>query len=152
MTTKPMRSRSCTGRSLRKESDVAQPWTVEDVIANLEAAAETARRLPPVRVQGHFNAWPTLIREPWEVMAADDPPEQHFPPSPEAVGQMLVVMRWMLWLDVGQRHLVWMRARGDAWQFICRRTGCSRTTAWRRWQKALMTVANGLNERNRNCA
>lgn len=131
---------------------MACQWTVEQVASRLEQASATARRLPAVRVQGHFNAWPTILREAWETMAADDPPEQHFPPSPEAVDRMLEVMRWMLWLDPSARHLVWLRAAGTPWPVVCRKTGLSRTTAWRRQHAALGIVVNYLNEQNRHCA
>ena len=52
---------------------------------------------------------------------------------------MLESMRWMQWLEVEQRHLVWMRAKHYEWKFICRRLGRDRTTAWRRWQKEGIT-------------
>lgn len=58
---------------------------------------------------------------------------------------MLESMRWMQWLEVEQRHLVWMRAKHYEWKFICRRLGRDRTTAWRRWQKALQIVVDHLN-------
>jgi len=39
-----------------------------------------------------------------------------------------------------------MRAKQYEWKDICRRIGCDRTTAWRRWQKALGIVAINLNK------
>jgi hypothetical protein len=47
-------------------------------------------------------------------------------PDPKAIDRMLEVMRWVQWLEVEPRHLVWMRAQ-------------------RHWQWALQTVADGLN-------
>ena len=58
---------------------------------------------------------------------------------------MLEVMRWVQWLKVEQRHLVWMRADNYCWREITRRFACDRTTAWRRWQRALELVAVQLN-------
>ena len=52
---------------------------------------------------------------------------------------------WAAWLAEEQRHLVWMRAEKRGWRDISRRFGCDRTTAWRRWQKALGVVARRLN-------
>jgi DNA-directed RNA polymerase specialized sigma24 family protein len=49
------------------------------------------------------------------------------------------------WLEEEQRHLIWMRAKQREWKDICRRFGCDRTTAWRRWQRALQIVAARLN-------
>jgi hypothetical protein len=50
-----------------------------------------------------------------------------------------------LWLEEEERHLVWMRAERHRWRDICARFGCDRTTAWRRWQRALQLVADRLN-------
>jgi hypothetical protein len=37
-------------------------WTIDAVAARFTEAAETGRRLPPVRVQGYFNVWPAFAR------------------------------------------------------------------------------------------
>ena len=66
-------------------------------------------------------------------------------PSPEAIERMLETMKWVQWLEIDQRHLVWMRAKRYGWHQIGRRFACDRTTAWRRWQRALQTVADQLN-------
>jgi hypothetical protein len=122
-------------------------WTMDDVAARLAEAAETGRRLPRVGVQGYFNVWPEFKREPWEVMGSPQEGYRPLPPTPEAIDRMLEAMRWMQWLEVDERHLVWMRAKHYEWKFICRRLGRDRTTAWRRWQKALQLVADHLNDR-----
>ena len=44
-------------------------WTIETVADRFIEAARTAHRLPPVRVQGYFNCWPTIVRMPWENQA-----------------------------------------------------------------------------------
>ena len=121
-------------------------WTMDDVAARFAEAAETARRLPPVRVQGYFNTWPAFVREEWERYSSEEREYRPIPPSPEAIDRMLEAMRWTLWIEVEARHLVWMRAKQREWKDICRRFGCDRTTAWRRWQKALKVVADRLNE------
>ena len=121
------------------------PWTIDDVAARFEEAASTGRRLPPVRVQGYFNCWPEIKRMPWENIG-EEPTVYHFPPDPASIERMLETMRWVQWLEVEQRHLIWMRAKHYEWKFICRRFGCERTTAWRRWQRALQIVVERLNE------
>ena len=121
-------------------------WTTDDVAERFSEAAETGRRLPPVRVQGYFNVWPAFARDGWEGFADTDNVFRPLPASPEAIERMVETMRWVQWLAVEQRHLVWMRARQYEWKDICRRIGCDRTTAWRRWQKALLQVAGRLNE------
>ena len=120
-------------------------WTMEDVAARFEEAASTGRRLPPVRVQGYFNTWPVIVRKEWESFAADEKVFRPFPPSPEAIDRMLETMRWVQWLEVEQRHLVWMRAKRFGWREISIRFACCTKTAQRQWQKALQTLADHLN-------
>ena len=123
-------------------------WTIDDVAARFAEAAETGRRLPPVRVQGYFSVWPAFVRKEWEGFVDRDYQYRPLPPTPEAIDRMLEAMRWVQWLEEEQRHLIWMRAKQYEWRVICRRFGCERTTAWRRWQRALQIVAERLNEQS----
>lgn len=120
-------------------------WTLDDVAARFADAAETGRRLPRVRVRGYFNVWPAFVRDVWETYPDEGDAYRPWPPSPQAIERMMETMRWVQWLEEEQRHLVWMRAKQYEWKHICRRFGCNRTTAWRRWQKALRVVADRLN-------
>lgn len=120
-------------------------WTPDDVSARFYEAAVTARGLPPVRVQGYFNCWPAFARSQWEAFSADEPVHRSFPPSPENVDRMLETMRWVQWLDVEQRHLVWMRSKGYGWREISIRFACCTKTAQRHWQHSLDCVAINLN-------
>jgi hypothetical protein len=85
------------------------------------------------------------VRREWETFAADEHVYRPFPPTPDAIDRMLETMQWVQWLEVEQRHLVWMRSNRYRWRDICRRVGCCRMTAWRHWQKALLMVADHLN-------
>lgn len=120
-------------------------WTIEDVAQRFAEAVETGRRLPRVRVQGHFNVWPAFVREAWETYPEEEYRYRPVPPSPQAIERMMETMRWVQWLEVEQRHLIWMRAKDIEWKDICRRIGCDRTTGWRRWRKALEIVVARLN-------
>ena len=120
------------------------PWTTDEVANRFHEAAITARRLPPVRVQGYFNTWPPIVRQSWEVLGADDAIYRSYPPTPQAVERMLEAMRWVQWLEVEQRHLVWMRANRYEWQQIGRRFSRDRNTAARRWNKAIKKVVDHL--------
>ena len=123
-------------------------WTTEEVAARFAEAAETGRRLPRVRVQSYFNVWPAFARDAWEAYSDDEPDYRPLPPSPDAIDRMLETMQWVQCLEVEQRHLVWMRAKRYGWRDITIRFACDRTTAWRRWQKALETVTAMLNTAN----
>jgi len=118
-------------------------WTIEKVTDRFSEAAQTAHRLPPVRVQGYFNCWPAIKRMPWENLGAE-PPIYRFPPAPAAIDRMLETIRGAQWLEEEQRHLVWMRAQRYPWKVAGDRFGCTRTTGWHRRQKALSAVVEQL--------
>ena len=120
-------------------------WTVDDVAARFAEAAETAHKLPRVRPGGYFNPWMTLAMQMPERYPDPERLYRPMPPSPQAVERMLETMRWVQWLEVEQRHLVWMRAKRYGWRDITIRFACDRTTAWRRWQRAMEVVAANLN-------
>ena len=121
-------------------------WTPETIANRFVDAALTARRLPSANVQGYFNAWPTIVRCQWELLATEDRPVLRIPPSPKDIDDMLEVMRWVQWLEVEQRHLVWMRANRYGWRDICARFGMGRTSAWQLWQKCLELLSERLNQ------
>ena len=119
-------------------------WTTDDVANWLIEAARTAHRLPPVRVQGHFNVWPTIVRTEYERMASDDAPVYRFPPTPAEVERMLVVMQWVRCLEVEQRKLVWMRAERWRWYDIGTRFGVAPRTAQRHWEVAIQVITDHI--------
>ena len=121
-------------------------WTTDDVAARFAEAAETGRRLPRVRVQGYFNVWPAFVRDGWEGFDDKDYEYRPLPPTPEAIERMLETMRWMQWLEVEQRHLVWMRSNRYRWEQIGRRFACAARTAQRRYDAAIHLVTLHLNK------
>ena len=126
-------------------TDTTSPWTVEDLANRFAEAAWTAHRLPRVGPRGYFNPWMTTA---FQVPDRYPDPERLYrpmPPSPQDVERMLEAMRWVQWLEVEQRHLVWMPAKRYSWRDITIRFACDRTTAWRRWQQALQIVVDRLN-------
>ena len=125
------------------------PWTPDDVANRFEDAAVTARRLPSANVQGYSNAWPTIVRSQWEMLATDEREVCRFPPTPKDVEQMLEVMLWVQWLEVERRHLVWMRAKRYGWREICTRFAIGRSTAWRHWTQSMELMAEKLNHSSR---
>ena len=121
-------------------------WTTDDVANWLIEAARTAHRLPPVRVQGHFNCWPTIVRSEYEHMASDDAPIYRYPPTPAEVERMLVVMQWVQCLRADQRKLVWMRAERWRWHDIGKRFGVAPRTAQRHWEVAIQVITDHLSQ------
>lgn len=121
-------------------------WTTDDVANWLIEAARTAHRLPPVRVQGHFNCWPTIVRTEYERMASDDAPVYRYPPTPAEVERMLVVMQWVQCLRIDQRKLVWMRAERWRWYDIGKRFGVAPRTAQRHWEVAIQVITDHLSQ------
>lgn len=121
-------------------------WTIDLVAARFIEAVDTGRNLPPIRVQAYFNVWPIIVRQQWESFAADDQPDRPFPPTPAAIDRMLETMRWVQWLKLEQRRLVWMRAKHYEWQQIGKRFGYCRTTAWRHWKMAIQLIVIKLND------
>ena len=121
-------------------------WTIDDVDSELRQAALTAHRLPPVRVAGYVGRWPVIIRTDAEPATADDRKQFRIPPSPKDVDQMLEAMRWMHWLEVEQRHLLWMRAERHRWSEIAKRFACCSRTAQRRCDAAMHLISLYLNK------
>ena len=117
------------------------PWTPRNVGARLAEAADVLARLPAERARGFYNRWPRLVGAP---CAAARPAAA----APEAIDLMNEALRWLIWLEPGERRLVWLRAEGMPWKRITHRLGIGRTTAWQRWTMALLKIAVRLNAAN----
>lgn len=129
---------------------MAEPhWTPKMVAVYLEEAADTLRRLPPVKVRGYVTTWPPIVRDYWEAFGWDEVRVRLGPPSAKAIDQMDRTLLWLRWLDVADHRLVWSRACGRPWKAIAHEFGCDRTTAWRRWTYAMITIAARLNAREK---
>ena len=119
-------------------------WTAEDVADHFEEAFRTLRKLPPVRVQGYFNAWPQIVRSEKEILAMEPQPMRVWP-STAAITRLEQTFDWVLWIGEDERRLIWGRAARRPWKEISGELGVDRTTAWRRWQMALAKIADQLN-------
>lgn len=122
-------------------------WTVEEVETRLEDAAQVMRRLPPVRVPGYFNTWPTMLVEFADRVGQEPRLMRLPPPSTAAITRMEETLGWLRWLEGEDAKLVWARADRTPWKAICCRFGISRATANRRYQYALALMAWKLNGR-----
>jgi len=122
-------------------------WSAEGVEARLEDAARVLRKLPAVRVPGYFNTWPTMVVEFADRVGREPEPMKLPPPSATAITRMEQTLEWLRWLEGEDAKLVWARAEGTPWKYICPRLGIARATANRRWQYALHLIAWRLNGR-----
>ena len=112
--------------------------------AALGLAPSWLRKLPPVKAQGFFNAWPQIVRTSREIAAMEPEPMRVWP-STAAITRLEQTSDWVLWIEEAERKLVWSRAARVPWKQISGELGCDRTTAWRRWQLALTKIAARLN-------
>ena len=118
--------------------------TADDVADHFEEAFRTLRKLPPVKVQGYFNAWPQIVRSEKEILAMEPQPMRVWP-STAAITRLEQTFDWVLWIGEDERRLIWGRAARRPWKEISGELGVDRTTAWRRWQMALAKIADRLN-------
>jgi hypothetical protein len=109
-------------------------------------AAEVLRKLPGLRSQGYFSAWPDVLRSAREI-ARQEPKPMRVLPSPQAISRMEEAITWSRFLEPEEAHLMWARADGMPWKHLCHRFGISRPTAHRRWEYALSVIAWRLNGR-----
>jgi hypothetical protein len=120
-------------------------WTPELVAERFEEAVDVLSSLRDQRVCGLYDLWPRLVGEP---CAYARPAAA----APEAIDRMDEALGWLIWLDPGERRLVWLRAEGLPWKRITHRLGIGRTTAWQRWTTALLKISvrlNAADEQNR---
>jgi uncharacterized protein DUF6362 len=124
-------------------------WTPRLVEACLVEAADTLRRLPEPRVPGYVNSWPEVVEKAQVARGPAEGPTRLGPPSPAAIDQMDAVLRWLRWLEPDEQKIVWDRANRRPWKAIACAHDIERTTAWRRWTYALVTIAARLNAASR---
>lgn len=123
-----------------------QRYTMPEIADRFEHAVKTLKRLPSAKVQGYFNAWPTIIRTTVEQMDMEAEPLRLGPPSAEAIAKMEETIQWIFLLDTEEeRRLIWLRAARVQWKPICYRLGVGRTTAYHMWRVALLTIVTRLN-------
>ncbi|WP_374422819.1 DUF6362 family protein, partial [Paracoccus sp. (in: a-proteobacteria)] len=72
-------------------------WTADGVADHFEEAFRTLRKLPPVRAQGYFGAWPQVLRTKREI-AAMEPEPMRVVPSAKAISALERTFDWMTWI------------------------------------------------------
>jgi hypothetical protein len=97
-----------------------------------------------VKVQGYFSTWPTIIREPLEILQMEPEPMRITPSMADITEMEEVLFVWLKWLEPEERRLVWLRAERVRWKLICGRFGVGRTKAWEMYRRALAAIAAKL--------
>lgn len=121
-----------------------EKWTPIKVANHFEEAISTLKKLPPVKQQGYFNAWPDMVYSEKEKMFMEKMPIK-LRATPDAISRLEQTFDWMYWIEIEERKLIWKRAAKVRWKMICWEIGCDRSTAWRKWVIALEKVACKLN-------
>jgi hypothetical protein len=112
----------------------------EQVIAIFREAVRTLKKMPPVRVQGYFNAWPEIIYTEREIMRMDQK-NKVWRATPDAISRMEKAVSWLSLLeDAVERKIVWMRANNIPWDIIKKTFGFSRVTANKKYKNAIKFI------------
>ena len=120
------------------------PRVVED---RMEEAALTLRRLPSPPgsgPRGFGQSWPEYVHEAKHAYGYHEA-RMRVSPSAAEIQRMDECIDWLRFLHPDDARIVWFRAEGHRWRFVCIQAGCVRQTAWRRWVAALQTISNNLN-------
>ncbi|MDO5758530.1 MAG: DUF6362 family protein [Rhodobacterales bacterium] len=133
--------------------------TSREIEDRFEEAALTLKRLPNPAgsgARGYGRSWPDYIHEAKH--AYDSAPSRmRVIPNPREIQRMEEALEWLALISgeteqhaADNRRIVWMRAEGYRWRQVCIQIGCVRSTAWRRWTAALITIANRLNKKHKS--
>ena len=124
------------------------PRDIED---RFEEAAYTLRRLPEKdRPRGYSSYWPAVVHDAKHAYGYTPEAPMRVIPSAAAITRMEECLDWLLLVDPEDARIVWLRAEGARWRQVCIRAGCVRSTAWRRWAAALLTISKKLNSQTKS--
>ncbi len=115
-------------------------FSEEQIIAIFKEAVRTLKKMPPVRVQGYFNAWPEIIYTEREIMRMDQK-SKVWRATPDAISRMERAMEWLNLLKTPEeRKIVWMRANNIPWDIIKKTFGFSRVTANKKYKNSIKFI------------
>lgn len=115
--------------------------TIEEIKESFAFAAEVMRRMPPVKVQGYFCAWPKFCCDDEDFKCQSD---VWLAPLPEEVEAMEAILEWLKLTSVENRRIVWLRSCGMGWKSMSHRYHKSRSTLARQYRSALIEVQKAL--------
>ncbi len=120
-------------------------WTPSLIEDRFIEAADVMKRLPNVRVPGHFNTWPAMMAEFSDLIGREPGRLRRGPPAPDAISRMDETLDWLRWLEPVDARIVWLRATGARWKAICYKVGLGRSAANEHWRYALCLISFRLN-------
>jgi hypothetical protein len=88
-------------------------WTTAQVQDRLELAADVFARLPGVKPQGYFNAWPEYFHS-FGDQVGQEPQMRRPRPSPRDITEAEEALLWLRWLEKDDARIVWLRANRQA--------------------------------------
>jgi len=127
------------------------PITASDLEDLFEEAARTLRRLPNPPgsgPKGYGSSWPEYIHEAKDAYGYEAA-QMRVIPSAADIANMEICLDWLRLVKPGDAKIIWLRAEGHRWRYVCIEAGCVRQTAWRRWVAALATIAKKVNRGRR---
>lgn len=121
-------------------------WTDKMVEAYLMEAADVMKTLPPVKVQGYFSVWPTVLHDFWDAYGWNETAQQkRWRPTPKQIDQMEYVCQWLRWPTVLESKIIWDRSCEIPWKVIEHKRQASRSTLWRHYGSGINKIVAKLN-------
>lgn len=114
--------------------------TPDDIAQRLDEAYHSLSRLPRVKVDGFKGNWPAVIREFVEAYGYNEASVRPGPPSAKHITEMDETLRWLLWLNVYEARLLWLRAGNARWKTISWRLGKCVKALQTDWKAAVLTI------------
>jgi len=119
-------------------------WSEEMVVKAFEEAIRTIRKLPSPMLRDYFSSWPEIAYTEIEIIRMDKKPKR-WRATPESISRMEKTCEWINFLEeIGERKLVWLRAKRTPWKLICGEFQISRATANRKWKNAIRQITLNL--------
>jgi hypothetical protein len=126
---------------------VKRKLTPSDLEDLFEEAARTLRRLPNPPgsgPKGYGSAWPDYVQDTRHAYGYNEA-RMRVIPSAADIARMERCLDWLQLVSPEDAKIIWLRAEGHRWRYVCIQAGCVRQTAWRRWVAALATIAKKVN-------
>jgi hypothetical protein len=119
-------------------------WTTTQVEDRLEIAADVFARLPGLKPQGYFSAWPEYFHS-FGDQVGQEPRMRRPRPGPRDITEAEEALLWLRWLEKDDARIVWLRANRKPWKSVCWEVGLSRPAANRHWQYGIAVMVWRLN-------